>query len=64
MIPRAANITISTQLPAPLREKLVEATFVEWPEVPLNESPARTKAIEAAIKWGKEFYPGLFRPEY
>lgn len=64
MIPRSANIHISTQFPAPLREKLIEASFVEWPAVPLGESQARRVAIDEAIKWGKAFYPGLFRREY
>lgn len=63
MIPRTSNIAISAQLPKPLREKLVEASFVEWPAVPLGESLRRKLAIESAIVWGKAVYPGLFKAE-
>lgn len=63
MIPRAANITVSTQLPKLLREKLIEASFVEWPQLAIGESLARKLAIERAIAWGRSTYPGLFRPQ-
>lgn len=63
MIPRAANITVSTQLPEPVRRRLIEASFVEWPDKPLGESQARRVAVDEAIKWGKVVYPGLFKAE-
>ena len=63
MIPRATNIVVSNHLPRNLREALVEASKVEWPQVPLGESLPRTLAIDNAIRRGRSMYPGLFKPQ-
>ena len=63
MIPRSTNIVVSNQLPPLLRDKLVQASLVEWPALELGESMARRVAVDSAIEWGKATYPSLFKAD-